>query len=111
MLRSLLCTSEVAYYSFRLKTIDFFKLEHFKQLKACAELLITAIDVNYHFTVYKHFIALCNAKYSDLTFKPVDEILWFDHLNEISSAVLSHDSVSISQNIIWSYLYFLSTVF
>ena len=34
-----------------------------------------------------------------LTFKPVDKILQFDHLNEISSAVISHDSVL--QNKIW----------
>ena len=43
-----------------------------------------------------------------LTFKPVDKILQFDHLNETQSAVLSHDSVL--QNKIWSYRYFLSTV-
>ena len=43
-----------------------------------------------------------------LTFKPVNEILQFDHLNETSSAVLSHDSVL--QNKIWSYRYFMSTV-
>ena len=29
------------------------------------ELLITAIDVNYHFTSKKHFIAQYNAKYSE----------------------------------------------
>ena len=32
------------------------------------------------------------------TFEPVDEILWFYHLNETSSAVLSHASVTILQN-------------
>ena len=42
-----------------------------------------------------------------LTFKPVDKILQFDHLNETQSAVLSHDSVL--QNKIWSYRYFLFT--
>ena len=32
-----------------MKTFDFFKLEHFKQLKV-SELLITAVDVNYPFS-------------------------------------------------------------
>ena len=39
-----------------------------------------------------------------LTFESVDEILWCDHSNETSSAVLSHGSIlylSILQNEIW----------
>ena len=41
---------KVAYYSFRMKTIAFFKLEYFQQLKVSTGLIITEIDVNYHFT-------------------------------------------------------------
>ena len=40
----------IAYYSFRINTIDFFKLEHFQQLRVSIELIITGIDVNYYFT-------------------------------------------------------------
>ena len=39
-------------------------------------------------------------------FESVDEILWCDHSNETSSAVLSHGTtlyVSISQNEIWDF--------
>ena len=43
-------TSRSHYCSFGMKTIDFFKLEHFKQLKVSTEQLITAIDVNFYFT-------------------------------------------------------------
>ena len=40
-------------YSFKMKTIDFFKIEisiNHRPLWPSTELLITAIDVNYHFT-------------------------------------------------------------
>ena len=30
-----------------------------------------------------------------LTFESVDEILWYDHLNETSSAVLPHGTIYI----------------
>ena len=36
---------KVAYYTFRMKTVDFFKLK--QGTKASSELLITTIDVNY----------------------------------------------------------------
>ena len=32
-----------------MKTIDFFKLEHFSQLKVSTELFITKNDVDHHF--------------------------------------------------------------
>ena len=35
--------------------------------------------------------------YVVLTFESVDEILWCDHSNEISSAVLSHGSIYLVQ--------------
>jgi len=40
----------MVYYSFRMKTMDFFNLEHFQLLNVFTQLLITEIDVlNYHF--------------------------------------------------------------
>ena len=38
-----------------------------------------------------------------VTFKSVDEILWCDHLNETSSAVLLHSTVCL-QNKIWDFI-------
>ena len=35
----------MAYYSFRMKTIDFFNSQHFQQLNVFTQLLITEIDV------------------------------------------------------------------
>ena len=46
----------------------------------------------------------------DLTFEPVDEILWCDHLNEISLAILSHGTncfTEFEKNEIWDFLEFL----
>ena len=39
----------ISYYSFRMKTFDFFKLEHIQQLKVSYRLSMAEIDVNYHF--------------------------------------------------------------
>ena len=53
-------------------------------------------------------IKTCNVV---LTFEYVDEILWCDHSNETSSAVLLHGTAAsfffnISQNEIWEFLKF-----
>ena len=41
----------VAYYRFQMKNIDILKLNHFKELKASTELLVSANDVKYLFSV------------------------------------------------------------
>ena len=56
----------MVYYSFRMKTIDFFNLEHFQQLNVFTELLITEIDVlRLSFYLLKTFYCIVNTKYSD----------------------------------------------
>ena len=45
--------------------------------------------------VYLHITETCNAV-QHVTFEPVYEILWFDHSNETSSAVLLHGTIYFS---------------
>ena len=41
----------------------------------------------------QYFHIILFIKYAVLTFETVDEILWFDHSNETSSAILSHGTI------------------
>ena len=41
----------------------------------------------------QYFHIILFIKYTVLTFETVDEILWCDHSNETSSAILSHSTI------------------
>ena len=56
----------MAYYNFRMKTIDFFNSQHFQQLDVFTQLLITEIDLlKLSFYLLKTFYFIINVKFSD----------------------------------------------
>ena len=50
------------------------------------------IQVN---SLQQYFHMVLFIQYLVLTFESADEILWYDHSNETSSAVLSHGTISL----------------
>ena len=55
----------------------------------------------------QYFHIVLFIEYVVLTFESVDEILWCDHSNETSSAVLSHGTTSFSAFCKIKYRYFV----
>ena len=56
----------MAYYNFRMKTIDFFNSQHFQQLNVFTQLLITEIDLlKLSFYLLKTFYFIINVNCSD----------------------------------------------